>query len=33
MIVQYSLEDALIKVENTYLKEVPVTVLTTGVTQ
>jgi hypothetical protein len=33
IIVKYSLEDACVQVENTYLMEVPVTVLTTGVTQ
>lgn len=30
--VRYSLEDAGVEIENTYLMEVPVTVLTTGVT-
>lgn len=32
IIVKYSLEDACIEIENVFLKEVPVTVLTTGVT-
>lgn len=32
IIVQYVLEDAVVEVENTYVREVPVTVLTTGVT-
>ncbi len=32
IIVKYSLEDACIQIENVFLKEVPVTVLTTGVT-
>ncbi len=32
IIVEYSLEDACIEIENVFLKEVPVTVLTTGVT-
>jgi len=31
--VRYHLEDVAVEVENVYLKEVPVTVLTTGVTQ